>query len=66
VICGELHIAHDGSSNEAVFHGHHVRVSRLIEHLDSIQTNVQELVNRLERASDRKVVFKLNSDSLVC
>jgi len=61
----ELDVSDDRTTDEAVLHGHHVRMPGFIENFDVIQTNVEELVDRLQYTRDREVVLELNGDLLV-
>lgn len=41
---------------------HHVRVPLEVEHADRVEADVEELVDRLERAGDAEVVLELDGD----
>jgi len=65
VLCWQLNVTDDRTPDKAIFHGHHMWVPSLIRDLDIVQTDVQELVDRLEDARDGQVVLELDSNLLV-
>lgn len=55
----QMHVPHDGASNEQVSHRRQMRELVLLHGGHVFQLDVHELIHRLENASDLQVVFEL-------
>ena len=57
---GQLDVADDGTANEAVFDGEHVRILFRVRHRNVRQLDVEILVDRVKSPVDGKVVLQLD------
>ena len=55
----QMHVSHDGASNEQVSDRRQMREFVLLHSSHVFQLDVHELVHRLENASDLQIVFEL-------
>jgi len=53
----QLYVTHDAAADEAVLDAHHVRVLVLVRDADVRQLDVEELIDRVQSATDAEVIL---------